>query len=79
MNPSIVHVYPASDTYEHETDGRDCWCCPRVEHVEESEEYEEGYIVVHNPYWVAVQLRGDKRVIWTWRRMMERTAVIWAR
>lgn len=34
------HVYPLNDFREHETDGKPCWCNPRVE--------EDGELVVHN-------------------------------
>ncbi len=37
---SIIHTYPLDDWKEHETDGDDCWCNPRIE--------EDGKLIVHN-------------------------------
>lgn len=37
-----VHVYPINDLRVHETEGKDCWCCPKID--DEGEEI----IVVHN-------------------------------
>lgn len=37
---NYMHVYPLNDFREHETDGRDCWCGPRID--------DEDGIVVHN-------------------------------
>lgn len=30
MNPPL-HVVPCNDLREHDTDGEECWCCPRLE------------------------------------------------
>jgi hypothetical protein len=38
----MVHVYPADDMYEHNTENRLCWCQPRYD--------EEDNIVVHNSF-----------------------------
>jgi len=39
---SVQHVYPAGDLIEHELEGDDCPCGPRVEFVE------GGQVVVHH-------------------------------
>lgn len=38
----MVHVYPADDMYEHNTENRLCWCQPRYD--------AEDNIVVHNSF-----------------------------
>lgn len=43
---STVHVYPANDLVEHDTDGGDCICGPRVEAVMR-EDGSNGWLVVH--------------------------------
>ncbi len=46
-----IHTYPLNDLREHQTDGDDCWCNPRIEEdgahiihnsMDERESYEEG-------------------------------------
>lgn len=39
-NSGTHHVYPVNDLREHETDGKPCWCNPRIE--------EDGMLIVHN-------------------------------
>jgi len=39
---SVQHIYPAGDLIEHELEGDDCPCGPRVEFVE------GGQVVVHH-------------------------------
>lgn len=39
---NIQHVYPVNDLREHKTDGKPCWCNPRIE-----KEF-GGTIIVHN-------------------------------
>ena len=40
--PQPIHVYPEADLREHDTSGRDCWCCPEIDH-------ENGTpIIIHN-------------------------------
>lgn len=34
-----IHVYPLNDLREHELEGVDCWCNPRIE---------DDWVVVHN-------------------------------
>jgi hypothetical protein len=31
----MIHVYPINDTIDHDTDGGDCVCVPKIEWVDE--------------------------------------------
>lgn len=44
-----VHVYPVGDTYEHDTDGDDCWCKPETTPVER-DDGSLGYVITHNAH-----------------------------
>jgi hypothetical protein len=45
-----VHVYPLNDLHEHNTDGDDCPCHPRIEIVNDDQGHYKGRIIKHNSY-----------------------------
>jgi hypothetical protein len=46
-----LHVYPLHDLHQHKTEGEDCPCHPRIEHVysDDGKVY-RGKLIIHNSF-----------------------------
>jgi len=40
IKKQAYHIYPVGDLRDHETDGKPCWCKPKIEN--------DGMLVVHH-------------------------------
>jgi hypothetical protein len=72
VNPSdnrVIAVAPVQDDIHHDTFDASCICHPRI-----SREY-ESTIISHN---LVMRSDCDRVCLYTWRGLMERTAVEWS-